>query len=372
MPFSNIKKDNKHLQFKITDVDLSIVNSIRRIILSEIPSIALNFDPVSDNNHDITIHNNHSALHNEYLSHRLSLLPMCFPEDIVDGDFNQNDYVFKLKVKNTTTNTITVNSHDIKIFNSKGKLYPQEFHEQIFPKDPFTKSYIIITKLRPNIYNPDMGEEIDIEFKGSKNVAKLHARWATVCCCAFSNTIDETAAKAALEDIMKSAENKQAAINKFNTLDKYRHFMKNKYGEANTFDFQLESECGLSTTFIFFKAICVLKDKFINLNKMLHDGEIPIKRIHDSQYLYDVVISNEDYTLLNSMHSLIYNNEIRENKNTILEYIGYYQPHPLDTKMVLKIKIKDDTPLTEFLVSCNKQIIKHLETIEQKWLEVSK
>lgn len=372
--FNNIKLDGKHLQFKVKDVDLSIVNSLRRIILSEIPSIALEFDPVADENPDINIKVNNSALHNEYLSHRISLLPMCFDKEVIESDFDKDDYLFQLKIKNTSAATINVTTHDIKIYNKKGELYPVNVHETIFPKNEITKDYVLITKLRPNVYNPDSGEEIDLEFRGSKNIAKTHARWSTVSCCAFSNTVDEVAAENALKELLaKTDENhKKAVSNKFITLDKFRYFVKNKYGEASEFDFQIESECGLSPLYIFEKAIDVFKNKYVNLNKQLKENKITIKRIHTKEYLYDVIIVDEDYTLLNTMQSLIYNNEIRTKKNGLLEYIGYYQPHPLDSKMILKIKLKDDTDVSEFLVKCNEQIIQHIEELEQKWLELSK
>ena len=71
-----IKKDN-HLSFdilcdEINGLDKSFINSIRRVLLSSIPSIAFRTDNISD----IIIEKNNTSLHNEFLSHRISLIPL--------------------------------------------------------------------------------------------------------------------------------------------------------------------------------------------------------------------------------------------------------------------------------------------------------
>lgn len=378
MAFTGIKKSGKVLTLDIKDIDLSIVNSVRRIILSEIPTIALAFDPLSDKNPDITISKNLSALHNEYLAHRISLIPLCFPEEVVeDPEFDPEDYVFTLRVKNTTQEVISVTTKDIRVHNREGKPYPEDFHRQLFPSDPVTKGHILITRLRPNIYNPDNGEEIDITFKGSRNIAKVHSRWCPVSCCTLSNRIDEKAAdaalKAALADASLSQKQQDAIKSRFETLDKYRHFVQNQYGEASEFHFKVESECGLSPSYIFDKAFQVLVAKLTDFTENLRDQRgVSIRRLHESQHFYEVLIEDEDYTLLNVLHAGIYNREIREKQSTtVLEYIGYYQPHPLDNKMALKIKFKKQTDIQEFLTAGAIEIAKEVEALRESWSKAS-
>ena len=50
----------------------SIINSLRRVLLSSIPTIAFKTDM---QNTDIKILKNTTPLHNEYLLHRISMIP---------------------------------------------------------------------------------------------------------------------------------------------------------------------------------------------------------------------------------------------------------------------------------------------------------
>ena len=94
MTFSDIQDNMNRCSFHIADIDLSIVNSIRRIVLAEVPSIAVTFDPLTDKNPDITFVTNKTSLHNEYLGHRISLIPMCFSDEEIES-FDKEKYVFK-------------------------------------------------------------------------------------------------------------------------------------------------------------------------------------------------------------------------------------------------------------------------------------
>lgn len=377
MAFSNIHQTKNVLTFDIKNVDVSIVNSLRRIIIAEVPTIALAFDPLSDKNPDITIHKNLSALHNEFLAHRLSLIPIHLNPDEVES-FRPNEYVFRLKVKNNSSEIVSVTTRDIKIYNDEGKLYDEAFHHRVFPADSITKNHILITKLRPNIYNPENGEEIDIEFKANKNIAKNHSRWSPVSCCTFFNQVDENAADIALEktlDEAAAAKSRQltsvertAITNKFNTLDRFRHFEQNKYGEASAFHFKIESECGLPPSYIFRKAFNVLIDKLRTFSSKLGTQDLPVRKLHENQFFYELAIQGEDYTLLNVLQCCIYNHEKRDKKESSkVEYIGYYQPHPLDEKMILKVKFIEDVDIHVFMRESVEKIIQELTVIREKW-----
>lgn len=376
--YDNIVESGNLLEFEINDVDLSIVNSLRRVILAEIPNVALAFDQLSDKNPDVAFHVNNGALHNEYLGHRLSLIPFCFSEKEIE-EFDKEKYNFKLHVKNTGTEIIDVTTKDIEIYNASGVKYPPEFHKRIFPANPITKAHILITKLRPNIYNPASGEEIHVEFHASKNIAKQHARWCPVSSCSLYNKIDPVKYEETLTEKINAKEASIGRkmtkdehgkfISRFDSLEKYRCFYTNRYDEANTFHFQIESECAMKPKYIFQKAFDVVIDKVDLLIENLQNQSTPINVIHENQNFYEVLIENEDFTLLNMLQSLIYNLEIRENKHTELEYIGYYQPHPLDNKMILKLKFKTDTDVNNFMISSAIKIKDILTNCQKEWVK---
>ncbi|UCF11647.1 MAG: DNA-directed RNA polymerase subunit D [Thermoplasmatales archaeon] len=71
MKVKNIKlKGNKGI-LKIEDTDVYFVNSLRRIMLSELPKLAI---------HDVIIYDNTSPLFDEIIAHRLGMIPL--PTDL--------------------------------------------------------------------------------------------------------------------------------------------------------------------------------------------------------------------------------------------------------------------------------------------------
>ena len=63
----------KILRFTMQNVNVSIANSIRRVILSEIPTVVFDsLDKEDINDENITIHKNNTILNNEIIKQRLS------------------------------------------------------------------------------------------------------------------------------------------------------------------------------------------------------------------------------------------------------------------------------------------------------------
>ena len=76
-------KDNT-LQFHIAGsdeygLDKSIVNSLRRTLLSEIPCVAFRVEEGTKK--DIIMEVNNTSLHNEYLMHRISMIPLYLDQE---------------------------------------------------------------------------------------------------------------------------------------------------------------------------------------------------------------------------------------------------------------------------------------------------
>jgi DNA-directed RNA polymerase I and III subunit RPAC1 len=387
------------LKFTIKDIDLSIVNAIRRIILSELPNIAFYFDPYDTENNDIEILVNSSSLHNEFLSHRISLIPVHFTENEVEN-FKPENYKFSLKIKNTSDKTINITTKDIKIKDNEGNEYLEKLREHLFPINKITNDYILITKLKPNLYDPEKGEEINIEFKGSINIAKNHSRWCATSQCCFYNEIDYDVAEKVFKEKVSAVEKleekelsheKIADLRlKFNALDQYKNFKKNKYDEPNEFIFQIESECRLRPTYLFFKGLKILISKLENfiINLSANNDSIIINQLGNVDNFYQISIKNEDHTLLNTLQCLIYKQNFQGTdgsnflekslqKNKVLDYIGYYQPHPLDNLIYLKLKfnadIKANNEYTKiFMIDSIKNIIIDLHKILKEWITKSK
>ncbi len=64
-----LKKKGQTLQFMLEDTDPSLANSLRRIMITEIPTLAVQW---------IDVHDNNSALFDEVISHRIGMIPLKF------------------------------------------------------------------------------------------------------------------------------------------------------------------------------------------------------------------------------------------------------------------------------------------------------
>ena len=86
-----IPKDPAHrFRFETYDIDLSILNAFRRIILTNIPVIG--FD--GEDNPSLEIIENTGPLHNEYILQRFGCIPIHLNEIDIDT-FNSDDYILK-------------------------------------------------------------------------------------------------------------------------------------------------------------------------------------------------------------------------------------------------------------------------------------
>jgi DNA-directed RNA polymerase subunit L len=340
MVFSNTVEDatfNK-LSVDIEDVDVSFVNALRRIIISEVPTAA--FDE------HITFNRNTGSLHNEFLSHRLSLIPLRFTWDEIDN-FVPTKYNFSLKVKNQTDGMITVTTKDFIISDDTGKVYPQEFHRRMFPANPVTGDHILITKLKPNLFDKTKGDEIDIVAMASIGVGKVNAKWSPVSQCSYWNIVDDEAAEQGLADYVKKHEATGMSAaelhSRFNTLEVFRCYKKNQYDEPCAFRFELQSECQLDPRFIIKKALSIMQDKITTLNTNIIDNNQEAVAITQENGMTFLTIEKEDHTLGNLVQALLYNHFKRGNEHedaNELLYIGYYKPHPLEDNVVLKLRTK--------------------------------
>lgn len=155
--------DNNRLEFGIKEVDISIINSLRRICLAEVPTIA--FDK-------IIINKNDSVLHNEFLEHRLELIPIVSNNieniyDIRDEKVcnNLEDIENKCQIKYKLKEKCKEGILNIYSTNIKKELRDTD----ILPID----DKILIVKLTE-------GQEIDCELIARKGIAKEHSKWQAV------------------------------------------------------------------------------------------------------------------------------------------------------------------------------------------------
>jgi DNA-directed RNA polymerase subunit L len=187
-----------------------------------------------------------------------------------------------------------------------------------------TKDYVLITRLR-------QGEELNFSAKVVKKTAKDHAAFSAVSLCAFHYN----------EDRSKTAE--MTSI-----LEKERTYLKNTFGDPTSVHFAIEPETGLSPKYIVSKAIKILIEKLQTVRSELDVSESTMLSVAANTKIddtFDLHINNEDDTLGNLFQSIVYNHFIRTNARVLndkyaMSYVGYYAPHPLDKKIVIRMTLK--------------------------------
>lgn len=70
--FEIIQSDPRECVFLMSGVDISVANALRRIMLAEVPTMAIDF---------VEITTNTTALPDEFIAHRLGLIPLKSPEN---------------------------------------------------------------------------------------------------------------------------------------------------------------------------------------------------------------------------------------------------------------------------------------------------
>lgn len=105
-----------YMKFELRDTDASMANALRRVMIAEVPTIAIDL---------VEIECNSTVLNDEFIAHRLGLIPLTSERamsmrfsrdcDACDGD-GQCEYCsveFYLRVKCLSDQTLDVTSKDL-------------------------------------------------------------------------------------------------------------------------------------------------------------------------------------------------------------------------------------------------------------------
>jgi DNA-directed RNA polymerase subunit L len=407
-------------EWDILDMDLGIVNALRRTMLTDIPIPGF-MGEGEDGTHgthgthgmhsmqgthgaseDVTIdiHENNGPLHNEIMKQRIGMIPIHFSAAEVDAfreeanaddanadDANADDvedhvvkdhtWRFELDVATGPSQKRNVTSHDIRVF--KGTKDVTASHaRRLFPVDVVTGDPILITRLREN-------ERLAFTARPVKRTGRDHAGFSPVSLCSFHFIQDP-----------------RIASEVSGILEKERAYYKDSRGDPTHIHFAIESECALTPRYLVNKAFEILIAKVRN-NLTLTPPRVVIrpvaatlmatpavagpgasgapKAIESNANLgYEFVFANEDDTLGNLLQSIIFNETIR--KETDVTYVGYYCPHPLDPSMVLRLCVKNmeavgagvgseggdaEGRVIEILKAQMQKILALLETLQAEW-----
>jgi DNA-directed RNA polymerase subunit L len=391
-----INGDNYVTNFTITGVHSSLANAIRRICLSSIPVVG--FDDVYKDDpeeNNIKIYKNISSLHNEFIAHRISLIPVCMYKSgetikiVADYDeetsnivynfkFPQNIPTFSLNIKNDNAtrqkykvqnpdNNIDVLTNYIVINGDNSS----DINNFIIP-DYYTGDYVLIHRLKPNSTSDEQmdAEEIEIDMKLTIGTGYQNARYCPVGTISYEfekdspsvinarfdmymNNLTAQREQVSTSETEKLPPFKESDIeqyrNSFMLLDAERIYKKNKFGEPDIVKFCIESVGNLESNQIMYDALTMLEIRSTIIMNMFQWNEklstfITNNRINKltntTNGFIEIYIKNEDHTLGNLISSYLKKLFIIDKiLGEYCTFATYKMPHPLEETITIVVGI---------------------------------
>jgi len=322
---SNLEEKNGVMTLRISNMNHTVLNSIRRTIISDIPTFVFRTFPHNENQVRIAI--NTSRHNNEILKQRIG----CIPIHINDMEFPYKDYQVEVDKRNDEKTIQYLTTQDFKVFNKNTKQYLSDTSvKKIFPPSSITGDYIIIARLKPSLSDNLAGEHIKFEADISISTAKQDGMYNVASTCSFGGTIDPVQVKAAWNEKKKelvASHMKKDEIEfeekNWRLLEGKRHVIKDSH------DFRLESVGVFDNMRLMEMASDVLIKMYHKFIKNINTGNgIIIEPNRDStvpnEYL--ITLSDEDYTLANPLIYHLYNTHYMGDKT--LSFCGFKKPHP--------------------------------------------
>jgi DNA-directed RNA polymerase II subunit RPB3 len=194
------QKDD-HIRFVLSDTDVSIANSLRRVMIAEVATLAIDLVEVLDNS---------SVLHDEFIAHRLGLLPLRVATDkgveafkfswecSCDSHCAHCSVTFDLDISNPgPEETKTVYSSDL-ITQTEGiEVIGYSSKEETALGSSDDARGIVIAKL-------GIGQRLRIRAIAKKGVGKIHAKWSPVAVATYTFEPKVVLNDARLDEITES------------------------------------------------------------------------------------------------------------------------------------------------------------------------
>ena len=355
--FSNLStvEDENTLTFQITNTDVAFVNTLRRMILTGVETLAFNSKMNETGaTTDVKISANTTPMTNEMLADRIGLIPITIqnPESWDPMAWKTDEYEFRLSMENDSNTSMPVKAEHIEVFKlgraDEGYVKYAPGNKEFFRPDPITGDTSLIALLKAKQPNT-AAQKIEFRARASAGIGQQHIRWCPVSQCSYAYTIDtsperqqeyfqrwlENSKKLSLDSLNDEPGKKEAMLREFETMEVQRCYKVNEKGEPNSFDFTVESIGTLPISKIVERALLNIEAKCSK-----YAGELPndVKVLPADARMkgFDFYFPNEDHTLGNLFQAFMEGNLMDKNK---ISYVGYKVPHPLRAEMVLRIGV---------------------------------
>ncbi len=332
---SKINEDE--LRFTLSGVNVSFANSIRRILLSEIPLVVFRVSP-SDKN-KCTIISNTCGLNNEIVKHRLSCIPIYIKDT---EEFPLKNYILEVNVENNTDTTMVVTTEQFVIKDLvSGKPLPKDKILEIFPANDITGHFIDFVRLKPKAAEELQPKKIHLTCEFDIGTAKEDGAYNAVSTCAYGNTIDEAVQEAKLAQLKQKWKDEGKKENEIEfEATNWKLLEGKRIFKKDSFDFVIQS-VGIYTNVELFAMACqIMIDKLDHQLDNINADKLDIKIADNTmKNCFDITFENEDYTIGKvieyALLTLFY-----ESKGS-MTYCGYKMLHPHDSFSLIRVAYKE-------------------------------
>ena len=338
------------LKFTLSNVNVSIANCIRRIILSDIPTVVFKTVPFSESS--VTIFENTSIFNNEIIKQRLG----CIPIHITDYEnFPIHNYLLELNIQNNEEKPIYVTTADFKIKDKINNTYlSKDTTNEMFPPNQYTGDYIDLLRLKPKLSLELEGEKINLNSEFAISTSRVDGMYNVVSACSYGNTIDKVAQKKTLDLLKQTWKDSGKNASEIEFEEKNWKLLDGKrICDKSSFDFIIETLGVYSNTEVVFIACKIIIDKLMDVKDLINKDSLEISKSESTiKNSFDVKLENEDYTIGKVIEYYAYE---KFYKSGVLTYCGFKKYHPHDTYSIIRFAYMtgvDESTIKGTLIEC--------------------
>lgn len=360
---SNLTEEDNMMRFRLSGVNVSFANALRRIMLSEVPCVIMKAAPYETATIDITT--NTTRMNNELLKQRIS----CVPVHISDTTAPIDNYVVEVDKTNDGDVIDYVTTEDFKIKDkTTDKYLTQAQVRAIFPPDPITNEYIDIARLRPRISSELEGEQLTFTATFDIGFAKQDGAYNVVSTCSYQNTPDPDAISKEWATIEKDLQEqgKTPDMIAFEKKD-WLYLQAQKYFVKNSFDFTVETIGQFTNMDVVYRATHVMLDKLTTFKQAVQTNpEIIYASQGTLENSFDVKLIGEDYTLGKAIEFVLYDKYYSMDESKPVNFCGFRKPHPHIDESIIRIAFRESSEkstVVSMLIESAKVVEKVFQTI---------
>jgi DNA-directed RNA polymerase subunit L len=360
------------LRFTIDKINVSLANALRRVILSDVPTLVFRTTPHAESKSSITV--NTSRIHNQILNQRLS----CIPIHITDQDFPYQDYTVEINATADGNEIRYITTKDFKVKNkTNGKYLTDVKCREIFKQNEITGDFIEFARLLPKMSEYSEGEQLTMTCDLDIGTAKEDGMFNIVCTCAYSMTMDAAKvdeawrikeAELVKEGIATVGSDEMKAQRKnWSLLDAQRHT------KDDSFDFVVETVGVFTNAEIVYKATQIMINKCMKFIRDIESGENHIiPTVSTIQNGFDIELKGEDYTLGKVLEFFLHDKHYAEDQT--VTYCSFRKIHPHNPDSMIRVGFAetvgvDEGIVAQYITTCARDAIVVFEHIRDQFRE---